>query len=65
MSRYRQIDVLWMQTVPVSFSGTGSYDEKRRRRGKNKGRKGRMRSRRRVAWTRVQWFRLQILVSSV
>ena len=61
MSRYRQLDVLWMQTVPVPFSGTGSYDEKRRRRG----RMGRMRSRRRVAWTRVQWFRLQILVSSV
>ena len=61
MSRYRQLDVLWMQTVPVPFSGTGSYDEKRRRRGRT----GRMRSRRRVAWTRVQWFRLQILVSSV
>lgn len=33
VSRYHQMDVLWMQTVPVPFSGTVSYDEKRRRRG--------------------------------
>jgi len=57
-----------MQKSHVSFAGIVSYDGKRRRKGRGgeeEEEEGRRRSRRRVAWTRVQWFQLQILISSV
>lgn len=57
-----------MQKSHVPFSGIVSYDGKRRKRGRGgeeEEGEGRRRSRGRVEWTRVQWFQLQILISSV